>query len=265
MTSVAYGIAMPASRGILVRQSYCAQAESFFARLATQPSQARKALYDTLIRALVSAGAWANVDVLQVIGADQATSLANLVQASFGATAVNSPAFVADRYFAGDGSSSYLNSNFNPATAGGRFRLNSSAIGFWSVTAGLSSGTQMGSNDASTRTRLQANSAASFALMSTSGLPTWTNTASDGFFLATRTSTGNVNVYRNSVSLGSLTEGADSLTSQPIYVGGLNNSGTFGVGSTAQIAAVIIGGNLDPYQAAIYSALYNYLHAIGAV
>ena len=252
-------------RALLASQKFNPYAAAFFARLATQPSQTRKALYNSLFNTLSASGALSSIDVLCVVGADQATSLTNLMQASFGATAVKSPTFVADRYFVGDGSSKYIDTNFTPSTAGGHFALNASAVGVWSLTSGLSAGTQIGSNDLSTRTRLQANSTTSFALLSTSALPTWSNTASDGFFLSTRKVSTDINVYRNGLLDASLSESSASLTTKSIYVCGLNNNGTFGVGSTAQISAWIIGGNLDAYQADIYNAIYNYLTAIGAV
>lgn len=142
MTSVAYGIAMPSTRGVLGVPGYCTQATAFFQRLASQPSAARQALYNATISSLVSAGLWSKLDALYMFAAaDQATALTNLVPASFGATAVGTPAFTADRGFTGS-AGKYVDSNFNPSIAGGLFQQNSASVFAWgSSVAGVDGAT----------------------------------------------------------------------------------------------------------------------------
>jgi hypothetical protein len=104
--------------------NYSADAQQFFARLATQPNPPRKRAYDALITSLVSAGIWAKLDALWVFAAaDQATALTNLVSSSFDATATSSPGFSVDRGVYGL-AGGYVDTNFNPSTAGGHYARN---------------------------------------------------------------------------------------------------------------------------------------------
>ena len=115
--------------------AYSPQARALFARLATQPAPARAAAYDAVIRALLAAGVWSKLDALYLLAAaDAATALTNLKQSSYGLTAVNSPAFTADRGYTGNGTTQYLNPGFTPSTAGGKLVQNSASIFWWTCT-----------------------------------------------------------------------------------------------------------------------------------
>jgi hypothetical protein len=112
--------------------AYCPQARALFARLATPPAPARAAAYDAMIRALLAAGVWSKLDALYLLAAaDAATALTNLKQSSYGLTAVNSPAFTADRGYTGNGTTQYLNPGFTPSTASGQYTQNSASIFWW--------------------------------------------------------------------------------------------------------------------------------------
>ena len=125
---------LPRKSPISYGRGYVTQASAFFARLATQPTGTRKALYNTLIKSLVEGGVFAKLDTLHIFAAvDAATALTNLVSASYGATAVNSPTFTADQGYT-IANTKYLNSNFNPSTAGGNWTQNSASAFLWSLT-----------------------------------------------------------------------------------------------------------------------------------
>jgi hypothetical protein len=145
MTSVAYGIAMPASRGVLSPSNFCPQAQAFFARLATQPGAARKGLYNAMIASLVSAGVWSKLDALYMFAAaDQTTALTNLSSASFGASAIGSPTFTADIGFIG-ASGKYVDSNFNPSAAAGKFQQDNASLFAWGSSVAAIAGETIGS------------------------------------------------------------------------------------------------------------------------
>lgn len=118
---------MPSSSGM-----YDPSAAALFAAMAVQPSAARKANINTTIVALKAAGLWTTIDRLHVTKAH--TSQAALLDwktAANSATARNVPTFTADAGFTSDGSTSDLETNFNPATAGGNFALNSNGLWMW--------------------------------------------------------------------------------------------------------------------------------------
>lgn len=105
------------------------------ARMTGAPDHSRLLAIDGLISALTAAGLWPRIDALYVLaGHDAQASRLNWVQAAYDLTAVNSPAFTADRGWQGDGATSYLTSGFNPAIAGNRLSQNNSHLGIWSLT-----------------------------------------------------------------------------------------------------------------------------------
>src|SRR5574342_691619 len=124
------------SSGRLGGSPFSAEASQFFSRLATQPVSARKTLYATMIDALVAGGIWSKVDVLKVYAAaDSPTALVNLKSASFTGTLINAPTFTVDRGYAGNGSTSYVDTNFNPTTATTpNFTQDSAHMGAWVLT-----------------------------------------------------------------------------------------------------------------------------------
>ena len=267
MTAVAYSIALPASRGVLTPQAYSAQAEAFFARLATQPAQARKQLYDTMIRALAGAGVWSKLDLLYVFAAaDQATALTNLVSSSCGATAVNAPGFTVDRGFTG-AASKYIDSNFNPSTAvSPRYTLNSASLGGWSLTGGGVAGPIAGNKAAGlsfvypkfTDGKNYAEVNAATFLNTTGAIASGL-----GLFTATRTDSANAATYQNMTTLVSAANASSSMPngSQAFLYGDL---GSYAAG--LQIAAGFIGGGLSAADVtALYNALHAYLQAVAGV
>lgn len=101
--------------------SFTAEAQTLFSRMSSAPDATRKGHIDTLIRSLKSAGVWSKLDLLYIMAAHDAQSARlNWVQDAYNCSEVNSPAFTVNRGYTGNGSSSYLDTGFNPATAVGK-------------------------------------------------------------------------------------------------------------------------------------------------
>jgi hypothetical protein len=270
MTAVAYGIAMPASRGTLSAVPYCQPAVSFFQRLATQPTAARKALYNALISSLVSAGVWSKLDALYVLAAaDQATALTNLVQASYGATAANAPAFTADQGYVG-ANTKYIDTGFNPTTAlSPNYTRNDAAIFAW----GSSVAAVGGCSFASVQT-------ASAFPNSGEIVPRWT---SGGFYAAlnsaevliassptdgsglrtiTRSDPSSITAYSNALSSGATAAASTAIANTTLALLGYSNSEAY----TATVYTAGFGGSLTASEVtALYDALHAYLQAVAGV
>lgn len=113
-----------------------AETAALTSRFTTPPTNTRMRLIDNLIISLKKANVWSKLDAFYMLAAaDTQSSLLNWVSTSYNLTAVNSPAFVVDRGYTGDGSTSYLETSFNPTTAvGAKFTQNSASQGLWSLT-----------------------------------------------------------------------------------------------------------------------------------
>jgi hypothetical protein len=124
-------------------------------------SSGRKTLVGTLIAGLKTDGIWAKLDRLWLFAAENTQSaLIDLVKAgasSSAATAVNSPTFTTDLGYTGNGSSAYINSNFNLTTSAVNFTQNSACVFGWSNTAGRDDAALWGMSATNDYTRLYPN------------------------------------------------------------------------------------------------------------
>jgi len=113
-----------------------AEAVALFARFTTPPTDLRKGHINTLTKGLKTAGSWAKADVIYVAAAaDSQAATRNWKQNLYNATAINSPAFVADRGFTSNGSSSYLQTGFIASSAvAPNYVQDSATLGAWMLT-----------------------------------------------------------------------------------------------------------------------------------
>ena len=103
----------------------------------TAPSASQQTLQNTLVTDLKTAGVWDKLDVFYCFATDGDSDYATLnwkAPSSHQVTKINSPTFTADSGFTGDGSSSYLDTNYNPATSGTNYTLNDASISIWNNT-----------------------------------------------------------------------------------------------------------------------------------
>jgi hypothetical protein len=212
----------------------------------------------TAIRALVaglrSDGIWDKLDRLWLLAAeDEPSALVDLVTSSR-ATPVGSPTFTANRGYAGNASSSYINSNFNAYSMGTKWSLNSAHLAAWDNTSraatpasatGCYNGTQVSDimpyYGAGVVTRINGG-----------GLTGLTNSTSQGFFIGQRTSSSVVEGLYNGVSCGTFGDSSSAVINMPFYVCGRNDSGSLGSGLTDQISAVSYGATFTSTEALNY-------------
>jgi len=106
----------------------------------TLPSSNAQTLQNTLLTSLKTDGIWNKLDIFYVFAVDNNASefatinwknpnaLVNLPTQS---TLINSPAFVPNGGFQGDGASSYIDTNYNPATQGVNYTQNNASRYFF--------------------------------------------------------------------------------------------------------------------------------------
>lgn len=126
---------------------YCAEARTLFAAMTVQPTRGRKARINEFINRLKAASIWTKIDIMYVPAAhdEQAARLNWKAPGSFTLTAVNSPTFATDRGFTGNGTSSYLDTGWDPGTNAVYYTQNDAHNAVYPSTpttaTGLSSGT----------------------------------------------------------------------------------------------------------------------------
>lgn len=247
--------------------SYSAEATALFARMSVAPDATRKGHIDTLIVALKAAGVWDKMDVLYIHAAhDAQAARLNWKSTSFNSTAVNSPTFTTDRGYAGDGATSYLDSGYNPTTAGGVFAQNSGHMGVW-VGTDVNSGTQYDLGYARARLNARNGSTAAGMFNSTAlGSFTISPTTSIGHTCWSRALSTEVEASKDGVALTNSATTSAANINLPFYILAYATSGPAPTNySTRRNQAAHWGSHLTSAErTSTYNAIAAYMTAVGA-
>jgi hypothetical protein len=250
-----------ATRGLMLPQT-----RTLIGAMTNEPRRARTLLIDTLITSLVDAGVWAKLDALYVFAAaDSQAALLNWINPTgTAASAVNSPTFTANRGYAGDGATSYIDTNL-PLTSGPNYTLNDASAFAWSLTESAETAAIVGtiaSTPAQTRMEIIPNASGSLITRFNDGTNNSASlTTSLGLFVICRAAVGNYQRYHNSSFLDTVTQDSTSIPTGNLAT----RANTF---PTRQVAVIGSGAALTGTEAtALYDALYAYLHdsTVGAV
>lgn len=93
----------------------------------TLPSASQQIIQNNLVLSLKAGGVWTKLDVLYILANDGGSNFGTLNWKSplaNQATLINTPTFTTNEGFMGNGTSSYIDTNFNPATQGVNYTLN---------------------------------------------------------------------------------------------------------------------------------------------
>lgn len=266
------GLSLSLSLGEQAARTLDSSTISLISRMTTPPTSARALLINAAIVSLKAAGVWTKMDALWFFAAaDSQAALLNWVSASYTPSLVNAPTFTADRGYAGNGTSSYLNTTYKPLSNGVNYQKNSASFGVW-LNAGTdttSSGIAIGCSSAgftsqcgiiprsATDTALgYANSSAGSAFLSAGTRLGFTATSRTG---------ANVNyVYRNGVAGSTEIAASQNAPDVEVYLCVRNNNGTPGQYLNNRHAFAFLGGGLtDAEMLALYNAANTYLTAVG--
>jgi hypothetical protein len=249
---------------------------SLFIYLAEQgatPSATDLANYNNFSVALKSAGVWSHLDVCYLFAAaTQTAALVNIIKpGTYNATAEESPTFTAYEGFTGNGTSSYLNSNYNPDSNGTNYTLDSSMLAARPLTLGNAEpdgAVLIGADNTSgtsSRSVLKMNTDTAVDLNSET-LPNYSTADIPEWLAVSRTNSTTVEDYAAGSAVSSLTADVTVMLNNKLLILAENNTGGVDNWSTCQIASAYIGGSLT---AAEITALYNadtaYMTAVGAI
>jgi hypothetical protein len=241
----------------------------------TLPSAGQQTLQNQLVVDLKTDGIWAKLDTFAVFATDGDSDFALIDWIRLSDyTAVNSPTFTADEGFTGNGTSSYIDTNFQPingtnyAQNSAHFMVycyaNDSASTYYggaldttpSVIRSLNFGGRDGSNRFST-----------VAINSTSSDVTAANSVLDdtGFNLITRTNSTTVKAYKDNTLISTFTN-SSSLTSyqlaRNIFLLARNLNGAANSFATRKLSIIGIGNDVDLLSNNYYTIVDNYYNAL---
>ncbi|WP_371346454.1 hypothetical protein [Ancylobacter sp. IITR112] len=254
------------------------EALDLFDRFTTPPTYERKLLINSLIRSLKTAGVWAKLDALYLLAAANAQAARlNWCGTNYTISSVNSPAFTADRGYAGNGSSAYLSTGFNAFTAAGaKFLQDTAHVSIWDLTnrAAASASIEVGLFNGSSyqnhiNTRYTGNVALGRVNQGLTAAMQPSVTSSSGYYVISRTGATAQAMYKDGALLASNSSASVALSNANDFIPlllGKTVGGPLVNPSSDQLAAASIGGGLtSDDQAALYSAISTYLTAVGAI
>jgi len=188
------------------------------------------------------------------MGQTSESSLKNIIGNAYHATLVNAVPFQAFAGFSGNGTSSYLRSNYVPSTNAVRLAQNDASFGVYINTSALTASCQFGTADVITGDDTYINILARFtgdiSYMRLNHFPgsgdlTKATTDGSGMFIAIRNGANltDLKAYHNKVAFDSYTGTALSraLSAHEIYELAQNDNGTATLFSTSQISFSFIG------------------------
>lgn len=200
----------------------------FINRLFTPPTRAREAVYDTFIRALVSAGVWAKLDCLYCFAAaEESAALTNIKQDSYRAYR-EEPADVvtwtANSGYSSGGANKHIATGFNPTTASSpNFTRNDAMVFAWSGTTTQSnnaliqtgvSNTQLGGVDLYPK---WVTGHLYSSINQSTDFGTTHATDSSGLFLVQRTASNAAASYRSNVQISTSAAASAAMLNSNIY------------------------------------------------
>lgn len=244
---------------------YSAEAETLFAAMSTPPDDTRKGLIDDCIVALKAAGIWTKLDCLYMFAAadSQAALLNWKAPGTFNASVVSAPTFTADTGYTGNGTSSYVTSNFNASTAGGSYvRDAATMFAHGNLSTLLHAG--IVGHVTSSNSYIFPFGSSNLCYLTINGDASDVSAASTdgrGLWGVTRRTSTEVEAYKNGASLGS-----GSIASEAL----VNENHVFLAGGTAFYTGPVMAGGLggalsDAEHTSLYGAVHDYLVAVAGI
>jgi hypothetical protein len=180
------------------------------------------------------------------------------------ATAANSPAFTADRGYAGNGSTANIDTGFNPASGTPHFARDSACAFGWSNTSGLEGAGFLGQGFSPFYTRLfpaftDGNCYWNINSQTTIGVA---NAGATGLYSMNRSGSTQANIYLNGSSLGTTSDASVAFGSSDFFALVADAAGA--LFSAKQISCMGMGGSLTATeQGNLYSRLRTYMTSVG--
>jgi hypothetical protein len=238
----------------------------------TLPTLAVQLHQNRLINDLKAAGIWGKLDSFVVFATNGNSNFALIDWKRLSQyTAVNSPSFTPNQGFAGNGSTSYINTNYNPSVDGINFSQNNASMGIWRriLGAGISGGSgEMGALQSSPAVVTRMTVSRGFNLSGFNdagpgGIPV-TNIASTGLISMNRVNSTTYNFFNNGVLYEQRTQVTTGLPNLNLYIFGHNYDNTFIQPNQSQFSMVYMGADLTNEQVDFTNALNRYLTAISS-
>jgi len=238
-------------------------------RMDVSPDSSRKVLIDQTIKSLKKSGVWDILDTLQVRSMHNAQAGLLDWVTDREAIAVNSPAFEIDRGYTGNGSNSYIDTNYNPSAPGNKYQLSDCSWGFYRRTStnNLAHITGGAFDTAATYFRWMTTNGDTITFNSVAFVFPFPVSPSPhiGWRIFSRNNSSTINDYINKTLLASRSLLETGIPNLNFFQHAVNANGTPGNFSSTQIAIFFAGGYMTQQNVNdLVDIMENFLDVIGA-
>lgn len=249
------------------------QAAAFLARTSGLSATERNA-YIVMINGMVADGIWAKLDLLYVFATNTiTTALLNLVNTSFTAANTGTLTFTADQGFTGTGVvGGFIDTGWVPSINAVQYTLNAGMTGAYIRSSRVTTNnmTAYGCNNVAGTSysyfRGRNASGNTEADLNSATFGGFANANAQGSWVLNRTSSSNIDVFKNagSIRVGNVTATSVALPDRNMQIFQLNNGAGQGP-TTDQQAAFYVGGGFSSADISSFQARLNaYMTAVGA-
>jgi hypothetical protein len=231
----------------------------------TLPSAGQQAKQNQLIIDLKASGVWVKLDVFYVYANDAGANFATInwkAPTLHQSTLVNSPSFGTNLGFLGNGSTSNINTNYNPLTNGTNFLLNSNHVMCYNL-VNNSTGTLIGGNLGQNIEIAGNNSINRLTVLNNTTFGdniTIGANQQNGIYVNTRQISTSSILYKNGAAIITSARTSESIPNAQIRI--LSRS-TLTNYSDARAAAASAGGGFNATEALNYSnSLTDYINSL---
>jgi len=249
------------------------EADLLIDTMTVRPQGNRAFLISDTIRRLKAADIWAKLDVLWMLAAEtsQAARLNWKSPGTYTCSEVNSPTFTADRGYAGNGTTSYLDTGWIPNTNGVQLTQDSASIGVYinagtdtanalasAIGADQSGGLFIRPRAATDTLNGRVNQTSSVAFSGTVG-------TRYGLTVFDRSASTTTTAFRNGASVGTFATASSGRPIVAVFIGCINSAGAAAQFVDNRIATAFSGASLTATQHTALHAINNaYLNSMGA-
>jgi len=221
----------------------------------TLPSASQQALQNQLVVDLKDAGIWSSLDLFYVFATDGDSDFASINWKdpnNFECIEVNSPTFTSNQGFASNGTSSYLNTDYNVLNDSTNFQLLSNGLAYYVTDVGS---VHHGARDGNDPNQIFYTSAAKRHQINANNFTTSNNT-----YYASVRNGSNVAQYENNTNVQNYTNTPNALPNQDYFLIAVNTGGTPQIVGTAEISFFTMGGEFN--NSDMYNAWNDYITSL---
>lgn len=255
--------------GVVGGSLYCAEFQAVYDKWTTKPHADTAAIFNTMVETLVDGGVWDSLDIFPFFAVhtnDDGEALIDWIHPDSTLTAVNSPTFTPYEGFTGDGSTSYINTNWNPSTDAQNYTLNDGLVTAY-LRLNIQSEYNIGSDDGTNRIdiKLRNTSNQYWARINTGGYSNLAiNAVGNGLALAMRTANNLTSGYLNTTLKGTTSDASTEIPNLVIIILGVKRSTGTAYYGPQQISCAGMGASLSSAKRTIlFNAIETCMDSLG--